>query len=274
MELEKQVGVIICTHNRVADAKINQEIIRKVWPSESLLKDAVIVHSYNGQRDWYPQAYLEDDLLRSNNSNLSQGNADLIDNGLIYLHQQYPSIRYAIVLNADTWLIRPEYIAGCLNTMITRHYLLAASSYAGEKSEFFRGGLATDFFIVDVPFAVQSGMFPLKYREFQDAYWEMILYYSSDMSPLLEKLLFARFAQSLHQKFPAQNPADTIREKLLRMHEREPFYEPGSDTRRLWYWPEAGVLSDHDLERKRKILKEAGLETQGRFMNEFVLGEI
>lgn len=266
MNIAEDIGVIICTHNRVLDAKINQEIIRYHWTQEAFEK-ITIIHSYNGQRDWYPQQYLEDDLLRSNNSTLSQGNADLIDNGIKYLSQQYPDIKYAIVLNADTWILKPNYIRNCLEKMIQNNYYLAGSSYTGDKTEFFRGGIASDFFIVNIPFAINHKMFPLNYKEFQEHYWDLILYYCGDMSPILEKLLLAKFSKALIDAMPTQNPADNFHKKLLRLREREPFYRQDSDTERIWHWSEAGVISDHDIESKIKILKENNI-TQGKFIRE------
>ena len=268
MQVGKQVGVVICTHNRVKDARINQEIIRSVWQEKStVLKDAVIIHSYNGKSSWYPQHYLENDIVRTANSNLSQGNADLIDHGINFLHQQYPEIKYCIVLNADTWLIKPKFIENLICEMEARDLLMAASSYVGEKSEFFRGGLSSDFFIVNVPFAIHSGMIPLRYKEFQQKYWDLILYYSADMAPILEKLLFARFADALYRTFPSQNPADVINTRLLRIKEREPFYKSGSDIERIWYWPEAGVLSSHDFEGKKQVLLKENLSYKGKYLD-------
>lgn len=266
MNIAEDIGVIICTYSRVLDAKINQEIIRHHWEKE-VFKRTIIVHSYNGKREWYPQQYLEDDLLRSNNTNLSQGNADLIDNGIKYLNQQYPHIKYAIILNADTWILKPEYLRNSLEDMMLNNYYLAASSYTGDRTEFFRGGLASDLFIINVPFAINHKMFPLNYKEFQEKYWELILYYCGDMSPLLEKLLFAKFSKALINAMPSQNPADSFHKKFLRLKEREPFYKNDSDTERIWYWPEAGIISDHNIETKVRFLAGHNI-TEGKFIQE------
>lgn len=266
MKTENAIGIVICTHNRVVDAKINQEIIRYHWPKFGLY-NTVIIHSYNGKREWYPQAYLENDILRSNNSSLGQGNSDLIDTGINYIYQQYPNIKYAIVINADTWLLNPEYIKKCIYTMNEKKIFLAASSYVGEKSEFFRGGLASDFFIADVPALIENRMFPLNYKEFHDQYWDLILYYCGDMNVILEKLLMAKFSKSLQKIVPYQNPADVFTKKLLRLKEREPFYKKDSDSDRIWHWPEAGVVSDHNLTTKKEMLKQYGI-FEGTYINQ------
>ena len=64
----KNVGILIYTHNRIDDAKINMEIVRNVWQKSGLFPGAKVVHTFNGKKEWYPEKYLEDDLIVLKNS--------------------------------------------------------------------------------------------------------------------------------------------------------------------------------------------------------------
>ena len=108
--MKLKIGFLIYTYNRIDDAKINMEIIRDIWTKSKLFSDIRIVHAYNGEKEWHPKKYLEDDLIFMKNPGHFQGAAELIDAGIKKFQEKYKNIDYVIVTAPDTWLIRPEYI--------------------------------------------------------------------------------------------------------------------------------------------------------------------
>ena len=112
-----KIAVLLYTYNRVDDARINMEIIRNLWNQYPLLKDITIVHSYNGDKILWPEKYLEDDLLYLENPGHFAGAEILINEGVKYISEKYPDTDYTILLAADTWLIKPEYVAKVITEM-------------------------------------------------------------------------------------------------------------------------------------------------------------
>src|SRR5439155_12352360 len=105
--VKARIGVIVYTHDRVDDARINLEILRNLWPRH--FGALTIIHCYNGDRRWYPRPYLEDELIRRPNPGHFEGAADLLDAGMRRM-QRHKGIRFVVGLAADTWLLKPEYV--------------------------------------------------------------------------------------------------------------------------------------------------------------------
>ena len=145
----QNIGVVIYTHNRVDDAKINIEIIRNVWEASELFNNVKIVHSFNGEKSWYPKKYLENDLVVLKNSWHFQGAADLIDAGLKKM-SLYKNIDYIIVLAADIWLINLGYLNKLLTQMKEGEFRLATCVWGLlEQNIIQKTEITTDFFILD-----------------------------------------------------------------------------------------------------------------------------
>lgn len=248
-----KVGVIIYTFDRIEDARINQEIIRKVWPQAGLV-DVTVVHAYNGHVQWYPKKYLEDSIIRRSNPGHFQGAAELIDTGAACFKNHYPNTEYVIVLAADTWCVKPSYIAGLIKQMAEDGLPLATCAW---NRPGLRGlaetGCATDFFIYDQRWASQYMLFPIKYQQFRKKYGELLLYYrGSNVS--LEKLFFARFIQALDRIDPKDvGRRDLALQKILRMKEREPIH--ANTWQRHGYNAASGTISYHEPSQKRRLLK-------------------
>lgn len=254
----KNIGVLIYTYNRTDDAKINMEIIRNVWKKSECLKDVKIVHTFNGEKGWYPKKYLENDLVIIKNSWHFQGAADLIDAG-IKTFKKYQNIDYVIVLASDTWLINSRYIENLLKKMKKDNLYLATCRWGLlDRNKLKDVGMAVDFFIIDCKWAEKNEMFPIKYGEFHKKYEDLFLYQNSG-NIMLEKLLLARFIKAVGRE---QNFGGSARKvaftKILLMEDREPVHSH-IDTEGNWarnmYWPKMGLLTHHEPASKKKILK-------------------
>lgn len=251
-----KIGVLIYTHNRVDDARINMEIVRNEWGRLNLFKKVKIIHAYNGKESWYPDKYLEDDLVRIKNSWHFQGASELLDAGMKKFASKYKDLDYVIVLAADTWLIKPKYIAKLINKMAVQKLLWATCSWGRKGQNEMRDvGAATDFFIFDFQWAMKYKMFPLKYESFKNKYEDLIFYYRGQ-HVMLEKLIYLRFNQAFRRQenksyFLKHEPLN----KILVMKDRE-FVHLSKFWKRKMFWPKIGLLSHHDPVSKRNILKK------------------
>lgn len=260
------IGVLIYTYNRVDDAKVNMEIIRNVWAKNNSLKEVKIVHSYNGNKQWYPKKYLEDRLVVTKNTWHFQGASDLIDAGMkVFANDK--QIDYVIVLAADTWLIKPEYVDHLIKKMQKETSYLAACSWGlPERNDIVDVGVSMDFFVVDMKWARKSKLFPIKFKEFYDKYEDLFLYQRAS-NVMLEKLFLARYLKAMNR---VEGSVELFRKKafksLFRLKEREPVHvkidEKGNWIRTM-YWPKMGLLTHHDPAPKKKILKKLNI-TNGK----------
>lgn len=259
----KNIGVVIYTHNRVDDAKINIEIIRNLWEASGLFNNVKIVHSFNGEKSWYPKKYLENDLVVLKNSWHFQGAADLIDAGLKKM-SLYKNIDYVIVLAADTWLINPGYLNKLLTQMKGDEFRLATCAWGLlEQNLIQKTGVATDFFILDLKWAKKYKLFPINYGEFYKKYKDLFLYQNGG-APMLEKLFLSKFikAISLQEKFDVFSRKEVLK-KILVMKERTPIHleiDNKDNWVRKMYWPKMGLLTHHDPGPKKQILKRIGIK--------------
>lgn len=248
------IGILIYTYNRIDDAKINMEIVRNVWGKVK------IVHSFNGEKRWYPKKYLENDLVKIKNSWHFQGASDLIDAGIKTFQKKYKNIDYVIVLASDTWLIKPDYIENILRTMKRDNLYLTTCPWGlPERNEIRDVGMAVDFFIVDLKWATKYKMFPIKYGGFLKKYEELFLYQKGG-NVMLEKLLYARYLKAISNEENSGGVArKTAIQKLLDLKDRIPVHshidENGCWMRNM-YWSKIGLLTHHEPEQKKKILKK------------------
>ena len=108
---QPQIAVLVYTYNKIHDARINMEIIRNQWVTNPMLREIILVHAFNGQKEWWPEKYLEDELIYLDNPGHFTGAALLMDEGLKLISVKYPNINHGIVLAADTWMVQPEFYA-------------------------------------------------------------------------------------------------------------------------------------------------------------------
>jgi hypothetical protein len=254
------IGVLIYTYNRIDDAKINQEIIRNIWDRSNLFKNIKIVHSFNGEPEWYPKKYLEDELTTATNPGHFAGAANLIDAGYKIFQDKLSNIDYLIILAADTWLIKPEFVFKICNTLKNEHQYLAAASWSSSLPGEFRSiekGASTDFCILDFQWSIKYHMFPMNYQEFFDKYGELFFYQGG--VPSVEKLFLSKFIKAIfnQNKVDARLRYEAIN-KIHSITEREPIHtnRENAPVLRKLYWPEIGLITNHDPQDKQTILKE------------------
>jgi hypothetical protein len=250
----RKVGVLIYTYNRTDDARVNMEIIRNVWSRNRLLEGVVIIHAFNGIDEWWPQEYLENDLLRLANPGHYDGAAALLDAGLLAFAERYPDIDYVVTLAADTWCLEPDYIGEIINSMNKSNKYLATCAWGSNRQpKIFKSGAAIDFFIADIRWAVTNRLIPLRYAEFKEKFGELFLY--SDETLRLERVFVLRFKEAIcrSESIPSDNLISDITDKYIHhIKEREPIHviENGR-WRRIMFHPQIGLLGHHDPEEKR-----------------------
>lgn len=264
---QPKIGVVIYTYDRVDDARINMEIIRNLWSRLSLFSDITVIHAYNGKKSWYPKKYLEDVLIRMKNPGHFQGASDLIDAGIKTLMQKYKDIDYLVVLAADTWLLKPNYISNVIGGMKMKDLYLATCPWGlPNRSDIRDVGVATDFFILDMKWAKKYKLFPLRYKEFYKKYGEYLLY-KSGSNVMLEKLMSTRFMQAIKQMIFSDNLYKVVaKEKIFWLSDREPVHSC-INKRGMWVrkmqWDKIGLETSHDPFQKKKFIKKLNF-SQGK----------
>jgi len=256
----KNIGVLIYTYNKVDDARVNMDIIRNVWEKSKHFENVKIVHSFNGKKSWYAKKELENDLVVLKNSWHFQGASDLIDAGIKTFQKNYKDIEYVIVLASDTWLIKPDYIEDLLKKMKENELYLATCSWGlPDRDNIADVGVAVDFFIIDLKWATKNKMFPIAYGKFQKKYKDLFAYQKAG-NIMLEKLFLARYLEAVSRSEKINGIARKIAiEKTLFLKDREPVHsnidEKGNWVRNM-YWTKMGLLTHHEPEPKKAILKK------------------
>lgn len=271
-----KIGLLLYTYNRTDDARINMEIIRNVWKKSELLKDVTIVHTFNGLKEWWPEKYLEDDLLDLENPGHFSGAEILINEGIKAFQTKYPDIDYVITLASDTWLVKPEYLEKVITSMQKEEKYLATCPWGTtEKDNMWKIGMALDFNIINLKWATQFDLFPLRFNEFVEKYSE--IFYYQDENIFFERVFALRFKQAVLKstKLPSENLLKAVAKSFVyRMTEREPVHDEkqlfGIKKGRKMYWKDIGLLTHHDPIPKQKALKEWGLELLGEHSNTFL----
>lgn len=278
-----RLGVLITTHDRVDDARINMEIIRSLWRDSSVYSSVAIVHAHNGPREI--DRYHADLLVRQpNEATHFRGAAALIDQGLRALNLHFPDIRYAVVLTADAWLYKPSWLDELLCKLLKESYTLASARWRIEDfanrlfpsgpslpSELLpTDGLATDCFVVDVQWAVKWGMSPLAYGQFLDKY-EDLLNYSQEM-PFLERYFAGKFLAAVRRQmvetrstkdpWGSSGPRQARRLLLEMPRDIDPQAQglPPTGSKRprqphKGHWPEMGLMTSESPGQKRTLLR-------------------
>jgi len=256
-----KIGFLIYTYNRIDDALISMELIENIWKKSGLFSDIKIIHCYNGDKKWYSTKYLEDDLVRIKNPGHFQGASELIDAGMKVFQRKYKNLDYVIVLAADTWLLKPGYVQNMIQKMIGKKLNMATCAWGNPSMKEIRdAGMATDFFIVDLQWVKKFKMFPIDYAGFYKKFGELLLYLRG-YNTTLEKLIFVRYLQAIKKQYNIDVALrDTGLSKIYMMEDREPVHLNDKWFRKA-YWPKMGLVTHHEPELKKKILKESGIVT-------------
>jgi hypothetical protein len=267
---ERRIGVLLTTHNRVDDARGAMEVIRSCWVAPGAFGQVELVHAYNGELDWYPDQYLEDRLRRvPNEPTHFRGAASLLDVGLEDLSRT--GVRYVVGMTADVWAYKPAWVAQLVDEMERDGLRLACGRWhidpevhglvrAGGAGLLPTDGLSTDFFVIDLPWAVRWKMIPLDYSGFLARYGDL-LDYLQDL-PFLERFVAGRFLSAVRAEMTdggpdkdpwgSEGPRRALR--LLRLvPERE--IDPSGRTApsHKGHWPRIGLVTSEDPACKREI---------------------
>lgn len=272
-----KIGVLLYTYNRVEDVRINMEIIRGVWNAQDVLKEVKIIHAYNGKKEWWPEKYLEDELIYLPNPGHFEGADLLISEGIKLCTEKYSSLDYVIILAADTWLVKPDFLEDIIGKMASTNKYIATSVWGSNTSaDIWKQGCAIDFLILDLNWAIKGNLFPLRFKEFKEKYEELFLYQNQFL--YLELVFMMRYKQAIQRtvEWYSENVFSQIAEKYIhRIHQREPIHVPKSwwsIKKEYWretYWPEIGLLSHHIPDQKQKALKKWNLKL-GKYGNHFL----
>ncbi len=274
-----KIGVLIYTYNRTDDAKINMEIIRNVWSLNDNLKDTKIIHAFNGEKDWWPEKYLEDDLIYQHNSGHFGGATSLIDEGMKLISEKYPDLDYVIVLASDTWLVLPAYLEKIFSAMKKEEKYVSACVWGSQiESDIFKKGAGLDFVVFDSHWLKKSNLFPIHFGEFKEKFQELFFY--KDETIYAEIVFITRFIEAISRT--VNIPSDNLLKKIAdahiyRMKEREPVHDdmrarwffPKNESVRKMYYKSIGLITHHDPVPKQKSLRDWKLNL-GQFGQNFL----
>jgi hypothetical protein len=282
------LAVVVSTHDRVEYARVNMEIIRATWPE--LLGRVLLVHAYNGPGKCEP--YLEDLTVQiPRGPSHYTGAAELIDAGSAAISSQYPEVQYVVYLASDTWLYRPAALRHIVDDMRARALKIATTPFGvaddahgvsrerGDPHLLPGTGFTTDFFVIDLPWAVKFGMLPLDLSGFVDQYGDLLAYFQEIV--LLEKHVEGRYLSAVRSFLQQTSwPKDGLGSEglrqaraLLRPIDERPIDPAGrSAPPHKSHWPELGLTSTEDADLKRaELARVAGLRggpTLTRFLGD------
>lgn len=268
--VQHQVGVVVTTYDRVDDARCCLEILRSAW-QPAQFPNLTVVHAYSGPADWYTPK-LEDCLVRVAPARSHyQGAAALLDAGLQALSER--AVRYAVAITGDVWAYRPAWIAGVIEEMAADQLRLSAASWridpaahglvrASSTGLLPTDGLATDFLILDLPWAWEHGLLPLDYASFVDRHADLLNYLQE--MPFLERHVAGKYLSAVRTelqchpggKDPWGSAGPRRARQLLRlMHERRIDPDAKTAPAHEGHWPDIGLITSHDARLKQQVLR-------------------
>lgn len=283
------VAVLVSTHDRLDDARINMEIVRATWPEE--FPDVALVHAYNGKSGgWTP--YLEDVLVEvaSGESHFT-GAANLLDAGLAAIARNLLDVQHVVCVAADSWLYRPERVRAIVEDMRRDDLRLAAANWEvadnvhgvcrerGDPALLPGAGLSTDAFVIDLPWAIEFGMLPLDMTGFLATNGAMLNYLQEIV--LLEKYIEGRYLGAVRTQLQRMRwPKDgwgseglrRARAMLRLIHER-PIDTAGiTAPSHKGHWLHLGLITIEDPVVKRAEIRSVNNLRGGPMLERFLFG--
>lgn len=240
------------------------EIIKKLWHKNEFFTKINIIHSFNGNSEWYPEKYLEDSLVTTHNAGHFHGAADLMDIGFSEIKKVDAETDYVVFLSADTWLVNPNFLEKTIRDMHDNELYIATNTWdalPGKPGNVLKV-MAVDFYILDYKWALQASIFPLNFGEFKNKFGDLFYYQGGQV--MVEKLIMAHFMRAIHKQTNIDPDLPMlVKNKIKIMEEREPIHER-VDENGLWvrkmYWEDIGLITEHKPENKQKILNSLRLE--------------
>ena len=283
------VAVLVSTHDRIDDARVNMEIVRAAWPQE--FANVALVHAHNGRPGgWTP--YLEDVLVEvAPGQSHFTGAGDLLDAGLAAIARDLPDVQHVVCIAADSWLYRPEGVRAIVDDMRRDNLRLAAASWEvaddahgvrrerGDPALLPGAGLSTDAFVIDLPWALEFGMLPLDTTGFLATNGAILNYLQEIV--LLEKYLEGRYLGAARSQLQRTRwPKDgwgseglrRARAMLRLIHERP--IDPAGITApsHKGHWPDLGLITIEDPIVKRAEVRNVEGLRGGPVLERFLHG--
>ncbi len=265
------------------------EIVRAAWPEE--FSDVTLVHAYNGKpRGW--TLYMEDVLVEvAPGESHFTGAVDLLDAGLAAITRDCPDIQHVICVASDSWLYRPERVRAIVDDMRRDDLRLAAASWEiaddahgvhrkrGDPALLPGGGLSTDAFVIDLPWALEFGMVPLDMTGFLATNGAMLNYLQEIV--LVEKYIEGRYLGAARTELQRTRwPKDGWGSEGLRRARamlrliRERPIDPAGITApsHKGHWPLLGLITIEDPVVKRAEIRSINSLRGGPVLDRFLFG--
>ncbi|MDD5039724.1 MAG: hypothetical protein PHY34_01105 [Patescibacteria group bacterium] len=243
------IGHLIYSYQHLDDARIQQEISRKLYAPA--FGGVHTVHVHNQHPSFPCRKYLEDVFIEQKNRGHFQGACDAINRGIAYFQTKGPkAIHYVIVTAADTWCINVRFLKKLLNEMERNAKVIAASSWSKTQYPVPIRGFSTDFFIIDIRWIRQTRVFPLHFNQFKQKFKDLftVLWQMPNLEMAFQYQYSAYFMNTYHD-----NDIWITRDKLLeRITEREPIHRPNGT--RINDWPTIGLYTNPEPTTKRRAL--------------------
>lgn len=248
MIIKMKLWVVIGTYDKIEEAKLQMDLIRKI--RTPFFEEIKIVHAYNWKEEYVK--YLEDKLVTTSNPWHFIWAANLIDDGIQVMLDSY-DVDYILVTASDCWWMLPEKILEICKWMrVLNNVIATCVRWYRWQLDWRRKWLACDTFIIDANSERTHPIFPLKAQEFRDKNSDMLVYFRWWFK--IERLLSTRYVQSVMKYTRESNIVSACNNWLYVLSERIPTMENVSsrnfDCIELW------LYTNHDFDNKRKILKK------------------
>jgi hypothetical protein len=241
-----KLALLIITYNRVEDAKIQMELVRKLWQEKSGLKDITIFHCFNGKRKWYAKKYLEDVLIHCKNPGHYDGAGLMYDTGIKRILKYKKKFNYIIAGSSDRWLIKPKIVEKTLFNMKNSNSSLLSAKW------FYTKGFSTELFIITPQLAKK--VFPLNIKEYRKKHKIYSAISKVTNLPILERCFAQKVSDVLDMSWKDFEKSKSI------------YFFPDKSNRHWFnsrYDPRIGYVSLHDPKLKKEILLKSKLSWIG-----------
>lgn len=245
------LGHLVYNHAHLDDARIQQEISKELYAP--VFDGTFLVHTYNGPPAFGYHKEREDKLIRRKDLGHFRGAVDLMNAGLAFFAKtRIRGLRYVLVTAADTWMLDVDFLQKVVTEMEHEERVLAASSWGRAKAPEKSSGLSTDFFILDMEWNRESGLFPLDYDAFVERFSDLFALLWS--VPTVEGAVQYKFQKYFNDTFEDNERWRNREAALRRIVEREPVHGP-PDGQRTDNWPDIGLYTSPTPEAKRQALR-------------------
>lgn len=246
-----KLWVVIGTYNKIEEAKLQIQLIRKV--RTPIFENIKIIHVYNWDEEYNKE--LEDELIKINNDWHFIWAANLIDVWIDTILKKY-DVDYILVTASDCWWMLPRKIKLICEWMRQQNNVIATCVrwYPWQLDRTIKW-LACDTFIIDANNERKHPIFPLNAQEFLDKNSDMLIYNKTAFK--VEKLLATRFIQSV-VKYSKESDIYSICDWLIyHLQQRVPTMKSSwhlAPPKRNFDCKELWLYTNHDFIEKRKIL--------------------